>query len=95
MRTLKQLYQLLLHNYDNSKLLGICRKISDLYWQGLITEEEDKLLKLDFSKRKPNIFNKFWWDSEYNQLSSFGDFWWYPENHNKRKEFLQHIINLL
>lgn len=98
MRTLKELYQLLLDKFDSLDTEFICYKISRLYWEECITEYEQILLKEDFTKRKPTIFNKFWWQTEFRKFTPIDESWWKKNNQKsqiRRKEFLQHIINSL
>ena len=92
MRTLKELYQLLLDNH-RSYINGICSNIDHLWNKDLISDEEYNVLSDDFKRRKPNIFSKFYWNEYY----TGGVYWW--ANHSlgdeQRKLFLQHIIKKL
>jgi len=95
-RTLKELYQILLDNFDNFND-GICSKIHCLYWFDEITYKELKLLDKHFKNQKPTIFSKFFWYSSYNKMRSGDNYWWkFNESGNKqRKLFIQHLMSKL
>ena len=93
-RRLKELYEILLDNKINQ---GICHCINRLYGLDTISLEEHNLLLKDFESKKPNIFSKFFWNSNYNQLSRKSHYWWKNDKkgNEQRKLFIQHIINNL
>lgn len=93
-RSLKELYQLLLDNFDKTGFnYGICDKIGLLQNKYIITWLEYSFLIFDFNSRKPTIFNKFWWNKSYK-----GDAYWWDlneEGNKQRKLFIQSIIDKL
>ena len=97
MRTLKQLYQLLLDNYTNNPYDGICFQITRLGGSlDLISYNERDMLEEDFKSNKPHIT----WNWEYFKFTrkecyTGGTFWWERtyEGMEQRKLFIQHLIN--
>lgn len=93
-RTLKELYQLVLDNFDKSDILaqGICIKITELCSNSMISDSEYYFLIKNLDKNKPKWYNsKFWWNLNY--IESPG--WWWKlteEGNEQRKLFLQHLI---
>lgn len=94
MRTLKQLYELLLSEFDNLHGDGICTKITHLRKKGLITSPENWSLYNDFLNRKPiPYFSKFWWNKSYTGKG----YWWTCDEAGgeQRIRFIKHIIKSL
>lgn len=97
-RTLKELYQIVLDNFDKNQdflqrsgCYGICHHFNqiDISW-----EERDLIIQ-HFEDNKPKIISKFWWNWNYNH---FYNAWWWTKDekgNKQRKLFLQHIINSL
>ncbi len=97
MRTLKELYTLVLEELDkSSKSIGICICIERLYINNIIEYNEYLLVDTDFQNQIPNIFNKFWWNSAYNKLNNAG-YWWTLDEAGleQRKLFIKDILNKL
>lgn len=89
------MYILLLDNYNDNYNLGICRNINILLNKKLINKEEHYILLDDFSRRKPSILSKFYWDKSF--INNINGYWWSitPEGFEQRKKYIQHIINKL
>lgn len=94
MRTLKELYTIVLNNFDKCCEIGICNLVYKLESNGTITfEEHDKLYK-HFSTKKIRFWSKFYWNESFR--GQIGWWWKLNEEGNKqRKLYLQHIINSL
>ena len=90
MRNLKQLYQLLLDEFDNIPVDGICLKIE---YSEMFHEEMD-FLDNDFQNRKIKWWSKFYWNDSFRGQQGF---WWTnnEKGNKQRKLYLQHIINSL
>ncbi len=101
MRDLKELYQILLDNYDAKQeyykeYVGICAIIFNLELGGQINELEYRLLNKDFKTRRPKAFSKFWWNLSFNKNTN--NLWWWNRNkwgNKQRKLFIKHIIDSL
>ncbi len=95
MRTLKELYTLVLEHFDDTPSLGICVKIRRLDLNNIISRPEYSILMGDFMKRKPRWYNSwFYWNPSFIN----GVWWWnnlHPQAQEQRKKFLKHIINKL
>lgn len=96
MKTLKQLYEIALKNSLNTEYSkSICSIITETWHNELISECEFVILLNDLSTRKPNIFSRFWWNKDFNQIRD--RFWWKlnEEGQQQRIKFLEHIISKL
>jgi hypothetical protein len=96
MRTLKQLYTLLLRK-QMVRHKGICLNIEILYNERLISSYEKDLLHNHFKNQYPTIFSKFWWNTSFKQFTSRYGYWWKSDEkgQEQRIKFLQHIISKL
>lgn len=96
MRNIKQLYQVLLDNLVKTKAPGICLAIGKLFLEGIITEEEFKVLFNHFfltTKRpKFRFYHNF-----YNpkKIRKDNGFWWEQFYYPSRIEFIKKIIKSL
>jgi len=98
MKTLKELYQLVLEELKNPQYQGICIVINKLHFNNIIQYNETILLETHFKKHKPTIFSKFWWDSSFNKsLLSHYSYWWAGNKKGKeqRIKFIEYIISKL
>ena len=92
MKTLNELYKLLLIEFETNVHLGICNAIADLYFYGEITIEEHHSLFKHFRSERPRLFkntlfvfkNKYRYDDAY---------WWPCGDKKPRIEFIKHLIN--
>ena len=90
-RTLKELYQLVLNDFNNKSIYGICEVISNLFYEGIISSKERHTLCINFYKNKPKWYNsEFWWGKHFTGRI----FWWTlcHKGNEQRKLFLQHLI---
>lgn len=95
MRSIKELYQIVLDNFDLmiKAESGICMVIVRCWYYDLITSDEKFALLKHFKKQRPTWYKnvKFYYHNSYvNRM-----FWWkYGEEGNEqRKLFLKHLIN--
>jgi len=98
MRTLKELWQIALDNYDINQDRGICCHLNLLCIYSKISIEEIGILTLSFYENKPTIFSRFWWNSSYLHPSDKFkkiEYWWKPnkEGNVQRKKFMEHLVN--
>jgi uncharacterized protein (DUF1499 family) len=95
MRTLKELYTILLdrNDYKDSICLGITKLC---LWHHKITEEEKEYLRVHFKAQRPGLFKhtKFMFNSNYNVI---GVYWWsrYDTGNEQRTRFIKHLISKL
>lgn len=65
-RPLNELYQLVLNDFNNKPIYGICQVISNLFHKGIISSNERYILDTNFYKNKPKWYNsKFWWNKHF------------------------------
>ena len=104
MRTLKELYQVVLIELlkDHQVDVGICGNIVTLSYFKKINSNEYKLLMDDFLSRKPNLFHKEYYNRYFNTFNlSYSDFqdefWWAlnEKGFQRRVLFLEKIIDSL
>lgn len=95
MRTLKELYTILLdrNDYKGSICLGIT-KLWCKYHK--ITEEEKEYLRVHFKAQRPGLFKytKFRFNSNYTVI---GAYWWSRNDtgNEQRTKFIKHLISKL
>jgi len=95
MRTLKQLYILLLEK-QITKPTGICHNITGIHFEDGISFDKMMLLYSDFRKRHPDFLSKFWWNKHFDRKYKTGYWWTLDEKgQEQRIKFLQHIISKL
>jgi hypothetical protein len=94
-KCLAEMYILLLDNYLDNYRIGICANISSLAGRGIITKDDYYILAEDFSRRKPSILSKFYWNKNF--INNIHEYWWSitPDGMKERKKYIQHIINKL
>ena len=92
MRTLNELYKLLLIEFETNKHYGICSAIADLYCFGKITIEEHDSFFKHFMSERPRLFKNtlFVFKNKYRYKSAY---WWIPSNKKTRIQFIKHLIN--
>jgi len=92
MRSLKELYQIALDNFDYIERVksGLCGLFFYLFKIGKITNQEHILIESYFAKNKPTFSSKFFWKFSYN---CFNRFWWKKnkEGYKQRKKFLEYL----
>jgi hypothetical protein len=81
MRTDKELIQLVLDNFYEYFVTGLCTMLSNLHYNYLISEEEYDQLLLLFEQNKPKKAGKF------------GLYWWLCCYKKPRILFLKKILN--
>lgn len=95
MRTLKELYELLLIQFIDGNHSCICAAKIHLQCIRKISNEEFVKLEKDFYSRKPKWYNsRFWWKKDYNKWSDKYDYWWKFKSPSRIK-FLVSIIDSL
>jgi hypothetical protein len=65
MRNNKTLLKILVDNFDDCFLYGVCDSIENLFFSGLISYEETDKLQRFIYKNRPKIElqkNSFWWE---------------------------------
>lgn len=92
MRTLNELYKLLLIEFETNEHNGICSAIQDLKWYSKITMEEYRVLYQHFISEKPKLFKNtlFMFRNKYRLTNSY---WWPVCIKKPRIEFINHLIN--
>ncbi len=98
-RPLHVLYKIVHDNFDRIYGYGICKKILECGFIGLLTHEEANLLLDDFRLRKPNMFSRFYWNKSYIKSSAVWHYWWScsidDAGNAQRKKFLLHLVKKL
>lgn len=91
MKTLNELYKLLLIEFETKEHYGICSAITDLKWYGTITKEEFNTLHDHFMSEKPRLFKNtlFVFKNRYRYKNTY---WWIPSNKKPRIQFIKHLI---
>lgn len=92
MKTLNELYKLLLIEFETNKHGGICNAICDLHCCGKIKIEEYYSLLLHFRSERPRLFKNtlFVFKHKYNYDYAY---WWPCGDKKPRIEFIKHLIN--
>ena len=92
MRTLKELWQVALDNYDINQKYGICRHLGQLLSDNKMTWLEYSFLSFTFYQDRPFIFSKFFWNNNYSSKSRY---WWTQDlqGNIQRKKFMEHLVN--
>lgn len=92
MRTLNELYKLLLIEFETNKHPGICCAITDLKWYNTITMEEYNRLYKHFGSERPRLFKNTLF--VFNFKYRFNEVYWWPCGDKKpRIKFIKHLIN--
>lgn len=87
MRTLQELYTLLLKEFKKKHYPGICSAITSLYCDDLISYSELKLLDKDFNKPSSDIRNRF-------KISKNNMYWWPAFDKEPRIKYLKYLIDI-
>jgi hypothetical protein len=92
MRTLNELYKLLLTEFETNDHSGICCAIIDLKWFSKITMEEYHALLKHFKSERPKLFKNtlFIFKNKYRYKK---EYWWPIDAKAPRIEFIKHLIN--
>lgn len=97
MRTIGQLYQIVLDHFDDKESwdhVGICSKIGYCGQRSFITPNEFRRLRPHFFKQRPTIFSKFWWSWSYKVFTETRQQFWWRNNkagEQQRKLFLAYL----
>ena len=94
MRTLKELYQIVLDSEYVEKYHSICLAIRECALTKLITLKEWSYLEKHFIKNRPTIFSKFWWNFYYNR-PPLATYWWETnqKGDEQRIKFIKYLIS--
>jgi len=92
MRSLHELYKLVLIEFETNNHPGICAVIVDLKWFSKITINEYQFLLRHFMSEKPKLFKNtlFVFNSKYKTDNAY---WWPCGDKKPRIKFIKHLIN--
>lgn len=92
MRTLNELYELVLTEFETNEHPGICAAMQDLKWFNKITMVEYRVLFQHFKSERPKLFKNtlFMFKNKFRRTNAY---WWPTCSKKPRIEFINHLIN--
>lgn len=96
-RSLKELYQILYNEYQNTTAYFICNLITVLYSNGTINSSERVILNNDFKSQKPSEskYLDFYMHDTFDRTNKLSSWWRYDLNQEQRKEAILEKLRFL